>query len=303
MPVVAADAARVELLFASTVLSIARFRCPPGDERWSRENWIGERPHVVFPHVPVAIRQRPGPVLIADATQAVLYRADEYYERERLAPDGDRSTFLTIEPGAGARIVSTIASTQVTVTAPEALQVRLLAELCGRGDIEPLEIEELGLRLVARVLDRSRSGQRRGSVGAAGPGNRRAATRRAHATAVADAQRWVAADATASRSLAEIGAAIGVSPFHLARLFRNQTGFSLHGYRDQLRLRMALDRLAEDDTNLATMAVELGFFSHSHFSDRFRQAFGASPSSVRSLLRRGNAQTRTMMEALRATAA
>jgi len=303
---VAAEGPHVELRFASPVLSIARFRCPPGDARWSHENWIGDDPHVVFPHVPVAIRQRTGHALVADATQAVLYRADEYYERERLSPDGDRSTFLTVEPGAGDDVASTIASTQVTVSAHEVLKVRLLAELCGRADVDPLEIEEAGLRLVARVLNRSRwSAGGRGSRGAraVSPRPRRAVTHRAHATVVADARRCLAGDPTASRSLAQIGAAVGVSPFHLARLFRAQTGLSLHGYRDQLRLRMALDRLADDDADLTTMAIELGFFSHSHFSDRFKSAYGTSPSRVRALLRRGNAQTRTLMEALRATAA
>ena len=131
-------------------------------------------------------------------------------------------------------------------------------------------------------------------------GGGRPATRRAHATAVADTQRCIARDATASRSLADIGAAVGVSPFHLARLFRMQTGLSLHGYRDQLRLRMALDRLADADVDLARLAVELGFASHSHFDDRFKRAYGRSPSTIRTLLRHGRAQTRTMMEALRA---
>lgn len=302
MRVTDGDAARVERLFASPMLSIARFRCPPNDERWTHENWIGDRPHVVFPHVPVAIRQRGGESVVADPTGAVLYQAGDYYERERLSPDGDRSTFLTVEAGVGIDAASAITSRQVAVSAHEVLQIRLLSELCRRTDVEPLEIEEAGLRLVVRVLERAPF-EGGGSRRRADPAPRRIATRQAHAAAVADAQRCLAADPTASHSLAEIGVAVGVSPFHLARLFRNRTGLSLHGYREQLRLRMALDRLAEDHIDLATMAVELGFFSHSHFTDRFKEAFGASPSTARALLRRGNAETRTMMEALRATAA
>ena len=33
------------------------------------------------------------------------------------------------------------------------------------------------------------------------------------------------------------------SPFHLARVFRTRTGFTIHGYRNQLRLRSSLDPL------------------------------------------------------------
>jgi AraC-like DNA-binding protein len=65
-----------------------------------------------------------------------------------------------------------------------------------------------------------------------------------------------------------------------------------------LRLRAAVDRLAaEPDTDLARLAVELGYYSPSHFCDRFRSAFGRPPSAVR------GAQLRTIVEALRTSAA
>ena len=36
--------------------------------------------------------------------------------------------------------------------------------------------------------------------------------------------------------LRDVARAVGASPFHLARLFRAHTGFSLHGYRTRMRL-------------------------------------------------------------------
>jgi AraC-like DNA-binding protein len=68
-------------------------------------------------------------------------------------------------------------------------------------------------------------------------------------------------------------------------------------------LRTALDRLADDDADLATIANDLGFASHSHFDGRFKRTFGQSPSTVRALLGTGRSQTRTIMEALRASTA
>jgi AraC-like DNA-binding protein len=289
------DRASIEPLFAGSMLTLARFRCPPDDRRWFHENWIGDRAHVVFPHVPFAIRHRGRLALIADPTQAVLYRANEHYERDRLSPEGDRSTFLTIEPNAAA-LTAEIASTHVTVDAGDVLRVRVLAELARRAPVDGLAIEEEGLRLVDRILRRAR-------LRAAAADRRRAGTREAHLQAVTDAQRYLAMNAALPRSLADVGEAVGVSPFHLARVFRAATGLSLHGYRDQVRLRMALDRIAEVDVHLATLAVELGFASHSHFDGRFMSTFGRSPSAVRALVRRGSAQTSTMMEALRGIAA
>ena len=99
-------------------------------------------------------------------------------------------------------------------------------------------------------------------------------------------------------SLAALGAALYVSPFHLARVFRSRTGFSLSGYVHGLRLRRAVDRLAaEPGADLSRLAVELGYCSPSHFSDRFRAAFGCPPSALR------GAQLRTIVEAARTAAA
>lgn len=50
---------------------------------------------------------------------------------------------------------------------------------------------------------------------------------------------------TGDLSLSEIAREVDSSVFHLARTFKARTGFSLHAYRNQLRLRAALERLAE----------------------------------------------------------
>jgi len=69
--------------------------------------------------------------------------------------------------------------------------------------------------------------------------------------------------------------------FHLARMFRSRTGFSLHAYRNQLRLRAALERLRDPGVDLIDIALDLGFSSHSHFTETFRRSFGKTPSAVR----------------------
>jgi AraC-like DNA-binding protein len=81
-------------------------------------------------------------------------------------------------------------------------------------------------------------------------------------------------------SLDEVAGAVGLSPFHLARLFRRHTGFSLHGYRTRIRLLYALDRLPEARGALTDLALELGFSSQSHFTDAFRRAFGVPPGAL-----------------------
>ena len=87
--------------------------------------------------------------------------------------------------------------------------------------------------------------------------------------------------------------------FHLAHRFRARTGLSLHAYRTHLRLREALRRIAEPETSLTDLALDLGFASHSHFTDSFRRTFGRPPSAVRAAVRaRGSAEARRILEAV-----
>jgi AraC-like DNA-binding protein len=78
-----------------------------------------------------------------------------------------------------------------------------------------------------------------------------------------------------------VAAEVGWSPFELTRVFRRHTGFPIHRYRRQLRLRTAYSRLAEGETHIGNLALDLGFSTHSHFAEAFRSEFGLSPSDLR----------------------
>ena len=80
-----------------------------------------------------------------------------------------------------------------------------------------------------------------------------------------------------SLSLEAIAVAVGASVYHLCRVFRAQTGSTLHQHVTDLRLRAALPELATG--RLTHLALDLGFASHSHFTRQFRRRFGMPPSS------------------------
>jgi AraC-like DNA-binding protein len=63
-------------------------------------------------------------------------------------------------------------------------------------------------------------------------------------------------------------------------------GTSLHAYRNQLRLRRAIGLIEEGARDLAGLAMQLGYSSHSHFSLAFREAFGCTPAQLRREVRR-----------------
>jgi len=67
----------------------------------------------------------------------------------------------------------------------------------------------------------------------------------------------------------------------MCRLFREQTGRTIHAYRTQLRLRTALSRLADGERDLTRLALDLGFADQSHFTNAFRRTFDVSPAVFR----------------------
>jgi AraC-like DNA-binding protein len=86
------------------------------------------------------------------------------------------------------------------------------------------------------------------------------------------------------RGLGDLALAIGVSPCHLSRSFRRATGMTLTRYRRQLRIKRALQSLAEGDCDLARLAADLGFSDQAHFTRVARLEAGATPGQLRTIL-------------------
>jgi AraC-like DNA-binding protein len=94
------------------------------------------------------------------------------------------------------------------------------------------------------------------------------------------AKAYLAAHLAAPVRLADVARAAGTSPAYLTTVFRRSEGRPLHQYLVQLRLARALVELPHAP-DLTTLACELGFSTHSHFTSAFRRAFGCTPSQYR----------------------
>jgi AraC family transcriptional regulator len=82
-------------------------------------------------------------------------------------------------------------------------------------------------------------------------------------------------------SLAALAGAVGLSPYHFARLFRASTGLSPHQYVIRRRVERARLLLASTDRSLASIAQDVGFASGSHLATHIRRLLGVSPSRLR----------------------
>jgi AraC-like DNA-binding protein len=94
-------------------------------------------------------------------------------------------------------------------------------------------------------------------------------------------ERTLRARSAESISLEELAATTGYSVFHTCRVFRRTTGYTIHGFRRELRLRHALARILESGESLTDIAVITGFASQSHLTNLFRARFGITPGKAR----------------------
>lgn len=85
-----------------------------------------------------------------------------------------------------------------------------------------------------------------------------------------------------SLSLRRIAREAGLSASRFSAIFARETGAPVWRYVMDLRLQDALRLLAADtDSDIASLALELGFNSHSHFSTAFRTRYGCTPTAFR----------------------
>jgi AraC-like DNA-binding protein len=81
--------------------------------------------------------------------------------------------------------------------------------------------------------------------------------------------------------LMQLARIVAVSPHHLSRIFKAETGETISRYRNRLRVRLAMERLAEGDDRLARLAGDLGFADQAHFSRVVRSEVGTTPRWLR----------------------
>jgi AraC-like DNA-binding protein len=150
---------------------------------------------------------------------------------------------------------------------------RAVVGVLHRGGAPDLCADELLLTLLAKV------------VALAQPPGRapqsRPDTRRAHRALAAAVQTVLAGRFTERLPLAELSRVVHSSPYHLCRVFQQQLGLPIYRYRNRLRLRAALERLAGGERDTTALALDLGYSSRGHFSDSFRREFGLAPRTFR----------------------
>lgn len=104
----------------------------------------------------------------------------------------------------------------------------------------------------------------------------KASTRLANADYILDAQFMLNNQLDQDLHLDTLASQIGVSKFHLIRLFKKSFGLTPHQYLIEKRLNRALELLPKMPVN--EVAAAIGFSDASSFGKAFKQKFGITPS-------------------------
>lgn len=240
--------------------------------------------------------------VVADVCHGVFFNADEPYRVSHPVEGGDEC--LAVEPASDVlrEIIAEYGEPLATrdgagfgrshvALGPELIALRKsLRHRLARRLAGPLEADETALRLLAATCalpmhrpPRTRERQR---------------TQSRHREIVAATQVALVAQPAHDWTLATLARRVHSSPFHLARTFRRHVGMPLHRYRTLARMAAALDAILDTSREFATIAVDLGFSSHSHFTAACRRSFGTTPSALRrSANRREAAELRKILTA------
>jgi AraC-like DNA-binding protein len=261
---------------------VGHFVRHPSHPGWSVDGETGDAALAVFPRRAVEIEQAGRRAVVANPGAVMFYDPRTPYRRRAVDPCGDDCRYFALDARTWGEVIAScdplfdggrLFRAPRGPLRPEAA-VRfhqLFRSLEGSDPVDELATVESLLAIALAVVS--------DAVGAPEPPHATAGDRRrseaAHALEVVLSRRF-----REPLCLDELAAEVGLSPFHAARIFRRSTGTSLHQYRDRLRLNTALCAL-HAGVRLDALALDLGYASHSHLTERFTRWFGAPPSAVR----------------------
>lgn len=260
------------------------YRCTGHDDK-------GEIPQgfeIVLPRAGAYQRRDTHGTFLADPNHILFYNMGEPYDITHLIQGGDSSTVFLLAPSLLTEMIRAYNpdvenhphrlfqnSHIIFNSALQVLQYKLLQ--ADRRALNALAVEEEIITLMDEILKTAHHGRTYKS-------NPSRNTMRAHIEQTHQVKIFLNAHIQSHLQLEHISSAVHLSPYHLCRIFKQNTGMTLHQYVKRLRLFNLAERMLEQPaTRLDILAAEFGFSNHGNFSTAFRQTFGMNPSELRAV--------------------
>lgn len=271
-----------QTLFESPLVQVGKFRCPASAPDFETASSPIEHYCFVFPRVAVSIEHDGRPAFIADPNTIPVYNAGRSFWRRHVRGGDDRSDWFGLAPGVLRDIIAERDARAAEDEAPFTFgwtradaqvyleQRRIYSYVRDTPEPDRLLVEEGVITMASRILAAAYR------AGGAPDGPQASAHRR---LLVERTREHLAASFATNLSLDRLARDVGASVFHLCRVFKAQTGSTIHQYRTQLRIRHSLEMLETRPGDILSTALDLGFSGHSHYTRTFHDAFGLPPSA------------------------
>ena len=269
------------VLFSSDVVRIGTFRCDTSDPLFGDSGPVQN--HIfVFPRTCVRLHHDRGENFISGPNLVTLYNRGTRFRRTPVNGESDVCDWFAVSPDVLVDVLS--ASEPAVVERPDHpfarrcinsssglyLRQRRLVSALNSGAARSLSVEEEAVAILRELF---------------APHSWTENVPRSSRERVERVKELLSDVSSVPLSLRELASAVDLSVFHLCRIFRRHTGYSIHSFREEVSLRQSLERV-EQGEDLLSLATELQYSSHSHFTSRFRKMFGAAPSKLRAELAR-----------------
>jgi AraC family transcriptional regulator len=239
------------------------------------------RTRIAFPYHGVYVHSVGCKEHVGEPNQVVIINGGQPYRVSHPVAGGDATLTVGVDPATLLELTPpeyrcpgeqpALNRSGLRIDARTQLLAAQLRQRLSRRTIDPLEAETLALQLIRHTLgDTASHTARRGS---------------GRPEKLADEVKLLlCTDPWRRWTLEGIANVVSVTPVYLTDAFRRVEGVPLYRYHLRLRLAHALHVLSDCD-DLTTLAFDLGFNSHSHFSAAFKQTFGQTPSDFKKSLK------------------
>ena len=273
-------------IYEGTFVWIGQFRRGPRHANFGGPHQIGGT-LLVFPRTSVTITHAGQAPVIADQNTVMFYNHGQVYSRSKVSERGDFCEWFGFDPQLVADAIRSFDpdvddhpfepfsfSHGPSDARSYFLQRLVVDHILGDQSLDHLFIEETMMQVLKRIIE-----NRYQQFGVS-PYKSRISQ---ELDVVAAIQKELTVRFEENLTLEHIAIQLNYSPFHLCRVFRKHTGQSIHQYLKHLRLRASLEYVTQAQTDLTDLALEMGFASHSHFTEAFRKTFGVPPSALRKI--------------------
>ena len=269
-----------EILFSSDVVQIGHFLLPREHPCFDQSGYV-ESPIFVFPKNSIWIQHEYQEAFVADTSLVNFYNADQIYRRNAIHPDGDDCHWFAIAPhilsemlGKKEQVRTLFDFQHINCSQHAFIRHLKVLELMDAPEVDvDLLIEEQVLNLLKLLIDPYMNHQ-----------NQQMPVKAQHRKLIECVKQTLQENLAVNVSLQQLAERHHVSPFHLSRLFKRVCGYGISAYRKEQRMRTAAIRIAAGEDDLAFLALNLGYNSHSHLTATFKQYYGCPPRYFQQVL-------------------